>query len=74
MRRTRSVCCARAASGHAAAAEQRDELAPFQLIELHSVPARAGLQDIRIGKDELRSRAFACAVPSCALAFEVGQS
>ena len=30
------------------AAEQRDELAPFQLIELHSVPcqARAGLQDI----------------------------
>ena len=29
------------------AAEQRDELAPFQLIELHPVPAsEAGLQDI----------------------------
>jgi hypothetical protein len=31
------------------AAEQRDELAPFQLIELHSIPpARAGLQDIEL--------------------------
>src|SRR5262245_48995778 len=35
-----------AASGHRAA-EQRDELAPFQLIELfRSLPARAALQDI----------------------------
>ena len=34
-------CCRRAA-------EQRDEVAPFQLIELHSgpLPARAELQDI----------------------------
>ena len=33
------VCCARAASGHARrAAEQGDELAPFQLIELHTLP------------------------------------
>jgi hypothetical protein len=46
MCRIRSLCCARAASGHRAA-EQRDELAPFQLIELfRSLPARAALQDI----------------------------
>jgi len=35
----------------AAATEQRDELAPFQLIELHSVPplsARTGFQDIEL--------------------------
>ncbi len=31
-------CCARAASGHAAAVPpKRDEVASFQLIELHSV-------------------------------------
>ena len=31
------------------AAEQRDELAPFQLVELHSMPAsQAGLQDIEL--------------------------
>jgi hypothetical protein len=31
-------------------AEERDEVAPFQLIELHSVPARqGGLQDIELG-------------------------
>jgi hypothetical protein len=28
-----------AASGHAATPEQRDEIAPVQLIELHSIPA-----------------------------------
>ena len=45
----RSCCCARAANGHAAIApEQRNELARFQLIELHSVPA-AGWQDIELG-------------------------
>jgi hypothetical protein len=27
--------CANAASGHATAAKKRDELAPFQLIDLH---------------------------------------
>src|SRR5262245_64802550 len=32
-------------------AEQRDELPPFQLIELHSVPRlRAGLQDIGLAR------------------------
>jgi hypothetical protein len=30
------------------AAKQRDEGAPFQLIELHSFPARAALQDIEL--------------------------
>ena len=35
-------------------AEQRDELASFQLIELHSVPpaARAGLSDIELAQDQ----------------------
>jgi hypothetical protein len=45
-------CCARAASGHAAA--QRDEVAAVQLIEVHSVPcqqARAGFAGYRIGAD-----------------------
>jgi hypothetical protein len=48
-------------SGCRAAAEQRDELASFQLIELHSVPcaARAGLQDIELARISQRvSRAF----------------
>jgi hypothetical protein len=31
------------------AAEQRDELAPFQLIELHSAPASAALHDSELG-------------------------
>jgi len=31
-------------------AEQRDELAPFQLIELHSVPASAALHDIEFAR------------------------
>ena len=33
------------------AAEQRDELAPFQLIELHSVPASTAFGRYRIGRD-----------------------
>ena len=36
LRRDNSTAAARAASGHAA--DQRDELTPFQLIELHSIP------------------------------------
>jgi hypothetical protein len=52
-------------SGCRAAAEQRDELASFQLIELHSVPgaARAGLQDIelaRISQDVTERFCLAC--------------
>jgi hypothetical protein len=48
MRRTRSPCCARAASGHAATAENRDELAAFQFVELHLIPCQpeSALQDI----------------------------
>jgi len=45
----RSPCCARATSGHVTAAppEQRDELSPSQLVELHSIPSsQAALQDI----------------------------
>jgi DNA invertase Pin-like site-specific DNA recombinase len=38
------------------AAEQRDEVAPFQLIELHSVPA-TGLQGYRIGRDQSAAHA-----------------
>jgi hypothetical protein len=51
IRRIRSPCCARAASGHAArTAEQRNELASLQLIELHSVPAASqDGQDIELG-------------------------
>src|SRR5947208_9407330 len=42
-------CCARRKWPRGGGAEQRDELAPFQLIELHSIPpARAGLQDIEL--------------------------
>ena len=34
------------------AAEQRDELAPFQLIEMHSIPASQGrFAGYRIGED-----------------------
>jgi hypothetical protein len=32
------------------AAEKRDELSPFQLIELHFVPASAALHDSELGR------------------------
>jgi hypothetical protein len=58
----RSPCCARAASSHAAAAdEQCHELAPSQLIELHSVPLamesrqHSGLARIRSGLAAMRN-------------------
>jgi hypothetical protein len=34
------------------AAEQRDELAPFQLIELHSVPSQGRIAEYRIGEEQ----------------------
>jgi hypothetical protein len=41
------------AAGHRPGAEQRDELASFQLVELHSVPASQGpVADYSIGKDQ----------------------
>jgi hypothetical protein len=45
-----SACCARRERPcDGCAAEQRDERAPFQLIELHSMPSsHAGLQDIEL--------------------------
>jgi hypothetical protein len=40
----------RATNGHFdQAAEKRNELAPFQLIELHSAPASAALHDSGLG-------------------------
>ena len=46
------------------AAEQRDELAPFQMIELHSMPSsHAGLQDIElamVGQGGIRAFALTC--------------
>jgi hypothetical protein len=48
-RHQRRLLCASSASGHAA--EQRDELATPQLIELHSIPAsQAGLQDTELAR------------------------
>jgi hypothetical protein len=45
-------CCARAASGHAAAAPPRSVTPPSQSIELHSVPASQGrTTGYRIGED-----------------------
>jgi hypothetical protein len=38
MRRTRSTCCARAASGHVAAPPISMMIATLQLIELHLLP------------------------------------
>src|SRR5262249_59185256 len=54
MRRTRSPCCARVASGHAAAPPSRVmKLAPFQLIELHSILASQGrVAGYRIASDQ----------------------
>src|SRR5262249_52177190 len=44
------LCARRERPSRRRAAEQRDEVAPFQLIELHSVPAaKPGLQDIELG-------------------------
>jgi hypothetical protein len=43
------------------AAEQRDEVAPFQLIELHSVPRQPGpLAEYRFGKDQSAGNAAKC--------------
>jgi hypothetical protein len=49
-------------SGCRAAGEQRDELASFQLIELHSVPcaARAGLQNIELARISQEVMELAC--------------
>jgi hypothetical protein len=47
----RSLLCARRERPRCRPTEQRDELAPFQLIELHYVPASAELHDHRIGQD-----------------------
>jgi len=41
--------CARHERSLDQAAEQRNELAPFQLIELHSAPASAALHDSELG-------------------------
>jgi hypothetical protein len=43
-RRTRSPCCARATSGHAAAAEQGDELAAFYID--HRTSSRLGRRPV----------------------------
>jgi hypothetical protein len=46
-------CCARRKRPRGGGAEQRDELAPFQLIELHSIPASQGrIAGYRIGSDQ----------------------
>jgi hypothetical protein len=45
-------CCARGKRPCGRAAEQRDELAPFQLSELHSAAAaKTGFAGYRIGRD-----------------------
>jgi len=56
MRRIRSACCARRNwPRDGRAAEQRDERAAFQLIDLHSLPpARDGLQDIGLTANSQR--------------------
>ena len=47
------------------ATEQRDELAPFQLTELHALPL-AGAAAYRIGEDQVRG--------CCAAGFQSGRS
>jgi hypothetical protein len=51
-RRMISPCCARAASGHAAAAlEKGDEITSLQTIELHFDPRQPGRIGYRIGRE-----------------------
>jgi len=46
-------CCARGERPRRCrAAEQRYELAPFQLIELHSVPSQGRIAEYRISEDQ----------------------
>src|SRR5262249_15064224 len=46
------LLCARRERPRGSAAEQRDELAPFQLIELHSVPSQGPIAGYRISEDQ----------------------
>src|SRR5262245_45367319 len=48
----RRLLCARRERPRGSAAEQRDELAPFQLIELHSVPSQGPIAGYRISEDQ----------------------
>src|SRR5262245_13866525 len=50
--RRRRLLCARRERPRRRAAEQRDEIAPFQLIELHSVPSRGRIAEYRIGNGQ----------------------
>src|SRR6516165_4780386 len=51
MRRIRFGCCARAATGHAAA--ERDEVTPFPLTEMHPTPRSQGrIGGYRINEDQ----------------------
>jgi len=47
--------CKKLIRGHAAA-EQRDELAPFQLIELHSVPCQQASEEARRDWEQSKAR------------------
>ena len=47
------ACCGRGMAARGRAAEQRDELASFQLIELHLVPPSQGrIAGYRIGEEQ----------------------
>jgi hypothetical protein len=51
--RHRRLLCARRKRPRGCAAEQSDELAPFQLVEVHSIPAsRDQTQEYRIGEGQ----------------------